>query len=293
MQRSRGNEVDQAREKRKNPAPSVRPVTVALTTALSIATTVIAICAMVLGGGVAAWVAAACCGVTAVPAAWLTARQLREADAVPAPALVQAREAERGRLHRDVHDGLGPGLAALRLRLDSAATRLGHDPQARQIVLDAAAETGWLMDEVRRIVDDARPLDLEHTDLLAALSRMVERLSSSGLYIAAELPTGPVRLSAATEIAAYRIAGECLTNAVRHAGASEIRLRLTAQDERLVMEISDDGIGMTQPAGRAGGVGLSSITSRAEEVGGRCAVLARTDVPSGTVVRTVLPRFVR
>lgn len=210
----------------------------------------------------------------------------------PAPqhrSLLAAREGERHRLRRDLHDGLGPAIAGLLLRLDTAAARLTHEPTARGLVVDAVAETSRVLDEVRRIVDDLRPLDLDGVDLHRAIRQLAARLNGGGTAVVTDLPAARIRLPAATEVAAYRIVGECLTNALRHAAAKHVTVRLRVEAEQLVVEVLDDGVGLV-PAGRPGdGVGLASIAHRAEEVGGLCTVLSHPHAPSGTLVRTVLP----
>lgn len=206
--------------------------------------------------------------------------------------LVAAREDERSRLRDDLHDSLGPALAGIRLRLDVAAERVAQ-PATRQLILDAAAETSRTVDDIRRIIEDLRPPDLEGNGLEGALLRLVHRAGIGGrLDIHAALPSCDPgrRLSFATELAAYRIAAEALTNVVRHARARTVTVRLTDHDGWLTLEVTDDGVGPPGAVARRRGVGLTSMARRAEDVGGRCEVLPRPDGRPGTLVRVTLPR---
>ncbi|RLL69801.1 ATP-binding protein [Streptomyces sp. Z26] len=206
--------------------------------------------------------------------------------------LVSAREDERRRLRVDLHDSLGPSLAGIRLRLDVAAERVAQ-PATRQLILDAAAETSRTVDDIRRVIDDLGPPDLESDGLEGALLRLVRRAGVAGkLDVHAELPpTGPVSgLSLATELAALRIAGEAVTNVVRHARASTTTVRLTEYADRITLEVTDDGTAPPRGMFRRRGLGLASMARRAEDVGGRCEVLPRPDGGSGTLVRVSLPR---
>jgi signal transduction histidine kinase len=94
-----------------------------------------------------------------------------------------------------------------------------------------------------------------------------------------------------TAVAAYRIAAEGLNNAVRHASATQVTVRLRSSDTYLRLEIVDDGVGLRPATPR--GVGLSSMARRAAEVGGSSEVLLRPDGRSGTLVRAVLPHLPR
>ncbi|WP_158694500.1 sensor histidine kinase [Streptomyces canus] len=206
--------------------------------------------------------------------------------------LVAAREDERNRLRDDLHDSLGPALASIRLRLDVAAERVAQ-PATRQLILDAAAETSRTVDDMRRIIDDLRPPELESEGLEGALLKLVHRAGVGGeLAVHAQLPSpGTAReLTFATELAVFRIAGEALTNVVRHARARTATVRLTEHDEGIVLEVTDDGVGPPVGKARRRGVGLASMARRAEEVGGRCEVLPRPDGRPGTLVRVTLPR---
>ena len=138
--------------------------------------------------------------------------------------------------------------------------------------------------DVRRLVHGLRPPALDDLGLLAALDQQAERLSTADLSVTVAADDVP-HLSAAVEVAAYRIASEALTNTARHARARHAAVRLTASPGALLVEVGDDGAGIDPDV--VAGVGLRSIRERAEELGGRTEI---TCPPSGgTRVRAWLP----
>ncbi len=198
--------------------------------------------------------------------------------------LVTAVEDERRRLRRDLHDGLGPTLAAVASRIDTARIQARRDPGAADATLAAArADVSGMLTEVRRLVHGLRPPALDEVGLAGAVRRQAAAVVP-GLGVAVEVTGDLTHLPAAVEVAAYRIVGEALTNVARHARADHARVELTATDGELVVEVADDGTGIRHDT--AAGVGLVSMRERAEELGGRCEVL---DAAPGTVVRAVLP----
>jgi two-component system, NarL family, sensor kinase len=201
--------------------------------------------------------------------------------------VIVARDDERLRLRRDLHDGLGPALAGIALGVDAARNMMGNDPSAADTLLGTLKEeTLGCVGEVRRIIDDLRPLALEDLGLRAAIVAFVDRLSSreESLSISLEIPDPFPPLPDAVENAAYRIAIEALTNVTRHAQARSCLVRLDAEAD-LMVEICDDGIGL--PTGRLSGVGLESMRHRATTLGGRC--LFNTLETGGTRVLVQLP----
>lgn len=204
--------------------------------------------------------------------------------------LVIAREEERRRLHRDLHDGLGPTLAAMTLQLDVLRRQITEDPaEADVLVTQLKGELQAAIPEIRRLVDALRPPALDELGLVPALQQQADALSvpeeaTTGLTVTIDAPAGLPRLSAATEVAAYRIVMEAITNVARHAAARRCTVRLTSADE-LEIEIEDDGSGI--PDEPRGGVGLQSMRERAAELGGHCSVAVRPE--GGTLVQAHLP----
>ena len=202
--------------------------------------------------------------------------------------LVAAREEERRRIRRDLHDGLGPALAGIMFGLDAARNTLATDPRATAATLaELKTEMQASIADVRRLVYDLRPPALDQLGLVPAVQEYAARLGERGaLDICVSAPELPP-LPAAVEVAAYRIAAEALTNAARHSGAQHTSVAFTVDDTQLRLEVVDDGVGF--PAHRddhGSGVGLAAMAERAAELGGACSV---GNDGGGTSVVAVLP----
>jgi signal transduction histidine kinase len=211
----------------------------------------------------------------AVHAARLTADLRRSRER-----LVTAREEERRRLRRDLHDGLGPRLAAQTLKVGAARSLYPRDPAASDALLDELeTDMDATLADVRRLVHNLRPPTLDQLGLVGAIRDAAERYepdpATNGLRISVRAPEELPPLPAAVEVAAYRIIQEALTNAVRHARADSCAVRLSVGDE-LELEVTDDGVGL--PEEHRSGVGLNSMSERAAELGGTCAI---ERMPSG------------
>jgi signal transduction histidine kinase len=195
--------------------------------------------------------------------------------------LVLAREDERRRLRRDIHDGLGPALAAVGLGIDTAR---GDLPEGRpRELLDAAREDlDETLDDIRRLVHALRPPALDQLGLLGALSQEASRPPCGGPTVRVDSPALIRDLPAATEVAAYRIAIEAITNARRHSGARTCTVHVALNGD-LDLEIRDDGRGTD---GCNVGVGMTSMRERAAEIGGSVTI---TPLNPGTSVRAILP----
>jgi signal transduction histidine kinase len=182
-------------------------------------------------------------------------------------ALITAREEERRRLRRDLHDGLGPSLAGLSFRLDAARNLLTRDPQRADAQLEAAGDQlRAAIADIRRLVYDLRPPALDEFGLAQALTHHLESLSSSSVHFSLEVPAPLPPLSAAVEVAAFRVVQEACTNVLRHSGARSCRARLAIEGDSLEVTVIDDGRGLA-PQARAG-VGLQAMRERAAELGG-------------------------
>ncbi|CAA9496217.1 MAG: ATP-binding region, ATPase-like [uncultured Rubrobacteraceae bacterium] len=200
--------------------------------------------------------------------------------------LVTAREEERRRLRRDLHDGVGPRLAALTLKIETARNRLSHDPAADYLLSDLAGRAHEAVADVRRSVHALRPPVLDELGLIPALRETAAQYGGDNLRVSVRAPETLPPLPAAVEVAAYRIAQEAMTNVVRHAGARRCTVGLDLDAGGVLrLEVKDDGRGMD--GGRGVGVGLSSMRERAEELGGTLVVEAAP--AGGTVVRAELP----
>jgi signal transduction histidine kinase len=199
--------------------------------------------------------------------------------------IVVAREEERRRLRRDLHDGLGPQLAAIALQLESVRDLAGDGP-ASDLAESLRRQLRSTVGDVRHIVDDLRPAALDDLGLAEALQQLVERMTTPSTVVTLDLGDPLMQLSAAAEVAVLRIVGEAVTNAVRHARASHCSVSLRCVDGLLDLEVADDGIGLpVVPAQR--GVGLASMRERAAELGGTCTT--EPGLAGGTTVRVLLP----
>ena len=204
--------------------------------------------------------------------------------------IVATREEERRRLRRDLHDGLGPALAGVSLRLSSIRSALPPGSPELAAVIQARSDLKQAMGDLRRIVNDLRPPVLDQLGLHAAISAIAEQLGGNGTDVTVRFDEEFAldNLPAAVEVAAYRIAQEALTNVQRHARARHCVVRLSGLDA-LRLEVIDDGQGI--PAGHHAGVGLASMRERSEEVGGSLVVGPGAD--SGTSVVADLPLAAR
>ena len=203
--------------------------------------------------------------------------------------LVLAREEERRRLRRDLHDELAPTLAALGLSAATVSELIPVDPERAASANEKLRATiRATVGDVRRLVDDLRPPALDELGLIEAVRERASHYSAHevGFRVKVEAPDELPLLPAAVEVAAYRIVQEALTNVSRHAKAHSCTVRLACPNGRaLEVEVTDDGVGL--PDTPEGGVGLSSMRERAVELGGTCEIMLAS--PSGTRVFARLP----
>jgi two-component system, NarL family, sensor kinase len=204
-------------------------------------------------------------------------------------AVVSAREEERRRLRRDLHDGLGPALYGVSMGLRTALRQIersdGDDAllPSRQLLERLADEVDSMSSEVKRIVRALVPTALDQLGLVGALTQFA-RTFDDEIEIDVSLPTDRIELPAAVEIATYRIVTEAMTNVLRHARAARCWLSITT-GEMVDIDIRDDGVGLNGHL--HDGVGLQAIKERAEELGGSFEV--RPNQPHGTHIHACLP----
>lgn len=196
--------------------------------------------------------------------------------------LVTTREEERRRLRRDLHDGVGPSLAAIVLKLNAVETRRTEDDRTA-LLAETREEAKAAIAEVRRLVDDLRPPAIDEVGLVGAIRQRVASLSAD-LTVEVVGPDSLPQLPAAVEVAAFRIASEAVTNVVRHSGASRCRVSVELGGA-LALTVADNGRGADQLT--AQGMGWTSMRQRAAELGGSCTISSRAE--GGLVIRAVLP----
>ncbi|CCH09769.1 histidine kinase [Achromobacter xylosoxidans] len=180
------------------------------------------------------------------------------------------REQERAHIARNIHDDLGASFTALQLDLNWLRRQLAGEPPL-QAHLDRMLEvTQTAMDATRRILNDLRPVVLDHLGLWAALETLLQDLQArSGLRCRYLCPpdTESRRLEPAAEIAVYRIVQELLTNVQRHARARSVSVSAVWGEDGLLLEVEDDGVGMRLPETRQT-FGILGMRERARAIGG-------------------------
>jgi signal transduction histidine kinase len=242
--------------------------------------------------------------LTAPPGEALDARALRSLDelaSVVAAGVVLARASqdladararltsvrleERRVIRRELHDGLGPSLAGIRLGLQGARNLIGSDPKAAGTLLAALQdELDGRVDDVRALSHNLLPPILDELGLEAALAELASRHAEGGLDMRVRC-AGTEALEPTPAGAAYGIVAEAVMNVARHADASGCSVEVVAAADELRIEVEDDGTGMRPDA--VPGVGTRSMRERAEEQGGTFEV---GPAPAGgTRITAVLP----
>ncbi|WP_188192975.1 sensor histidine kinase [Nonomuraea sp. SYSU D8015] len=192
--------------------------------------------------------------------------------------ILTAREEERRRLRRDLHDGLGQSLTGMAMSINAARLTMRTSPEETdRLLAELRAGMDAVSGDIRQLVYGLRPPALDELGLAGA----VEELARAPIESSGDLDGLP----AAVEVAAYRIVQEALTNARKHARASRITISLRRDDRFLRVSVADDGVGL--PPDVRPGVGLGSMRERAAELGGTCVV--REAEEGGTLVHAELP----
>jgi signal transduction histidine kinase len=194
--------------------------------------------------------------------------------------IVQAGDAARRKLERDLHDGAQQRLVGLALDLRLAREKLDDDPAAAAAMLDdASAELARATEELRELARGIHPAVLSDRGLEAAVESLAKR-APVPVSIDASLNG---RLPAPVESAAYFVVAEALTNVVRHSGAQRAEVGITRDDGRLLVEVRDDGTGGANP----GGSGLRGLADRVAALDGKLEV--DDSAGGGTIVRADIP----
>lgn len=222
--------------------------------------------------------------VTPYWAAALQAQALaRELEAERARVTL-ATGAERARLRRDLHDGLGPALSGIALGAEAANGLVRTDPDAAARMIDRLREGAVAAtEEVHRVIEDLRPTALDSAPFGEAIGLAADRVAPEvTLELDGDLQTLPPEVAST----AYRIAAEALTNVARHSGAAHCWVRVGRGSQELALSVRDDGRGFPEPFSPTG-VGLESMHRRAASLGGHVTV--RRAEPRGTEVIAMLP----
>lgn len=208
--------------------------------------------------------------------------------------IIEAQEAERQRVARELHDGVNQIIASAKLRLRSVEDNVGgQNPAARLILSRCGRLLVQALEENRRIAHDLRPTDLDQLGLVAACRSFCKEFHArTGLPVKCQIGRQIQRLPPAVELNLFRIVQEALTNIEKHARARSASLRLSLADGKLLLRIRDDGRGF-DPAhspGKKGkwiGIGLTNMRERAAHLGGTCEV--KSAPKRGTTITVSLP----
>ena len=199
--------------------------------------------------------------------------------------LVLAREEERRRLRRNLHDGIGPTLSALSLKAGAIRNTIRRDAgMAETQMNELRDQIKHVIAEIRRVVYDLRPPALDELGMLPAIREQAHQFTVDGLNVIVDAPERFPSLPAAVEVAAYRIVLEALSNVSRHSQARHCRISLVVEQNMLI-EVTDDGTGL--PTQFRSGVGITSMRERAIELGGTFSIESLTQ--QGTRVSACLP----
>jgi signal transduction histidine kinase len=194
--------------------------------------------------------------------------------------VLEAADAERRRLERNLHDGAQQGLATLSVELAMLAEHVESDPEARRLLAHAQDELARSLDELRELARGIHPAVLTDHGLAVALDALAER-ASLPVRLAIDPADGlPERI----EVAGYYVISECLANTAKYAEASEATVAVWREHDQVVIEVVDDGVG---GASRDGGSGLRGLIDRVEALGGTLAL--SSPAGCGTRVRAEIP----
>ena len=220
-------------------------------------------------------------------------RRLTTSLAWMSKALLEAEQHERRRIGRELHDSTAQHLVAIDLTLSLLERRPSQDPAYRRILQDIRSALMAAHRDIRTFSYLLHPPELERQGLEKTLRRFVEGFGArTGLRIELHIQPGMPPVGPMGELALFRVAQEALMNAHRHADAHEVSVRLGATDSAAVLEIADDGIGLSENEIRAlladdmGGVGIAGMKARMQEIGGAMQILPRS---KGLLIRATLP----
>ena len=200
--------------------------------------------------------------------------------------VVEAQEAERKRLARELHDETGQALTSILLGLKGLEETLATD-DSRSAVGDLRQLVVSTLQDVRRLAVELRPSALDDLGLVAAIDRLARSFGESGIQVEVEAHIGEQRLPEAVETTLYRIVQEALTNVAKHANAERMSITLTRRDATVVAIVEDDGTGFDPEASAREGLGLLGMRERLALVGGKLRIEAAPG--TGTTIAAEVP----
>ncbi|MBV7393183.1 cache domain-containing protein [Mameliella sediminis] len=202
--------------------------------------------------------------------------------------VLDAQEEERGRVARELHDGISQILVGVKYALEIARRRVvAGDPKAEETLAKGADNLGQAINEVRRISRDLRPGVLDDLGLGPAIKALAEEFRQrTGIETEFNTVVFRNRLDPEAKIALFRIAQEALTNIERHAGATHVDIDLRGHRAGATLRIADNGTGMRETGGATRGIGLRNMQERMEQLDGTLRVLSSR---GGTVIEAQVP----
>jgi signal transduction histidine kinase len=192
--------------------------------------------------------------------------------------LVQAEDAERRRIERDLHDGAQQRLLGMRLALQLARDRIGDDAAVEALLAEADGEVGGALEELRALARGIHPAVLTDEGLAPALGALARRAP-----VPVDVTAEAERFPPAVEATAYFVACEALANAVKHAAAARVAIDVTRTNGRVAITVVDDGAGGADP----NGLGLRGLRDRVEALDGRLEIVSAAG--RGTRVTAAIP----
>ena len=205
--------------------------------------------------------------------------------------LMQIQDAERRRVARDVHDGLGQYLVGVKMGIDQLARRLAHDPEGHESVSEISMLLNRAINETRTISHLLHPPLLDEIGLESALAVYTDGFAKrSGITVSLAVANDLGRLDSDVETALFRVVQECLLNVHRHSNSSTASVSLTRDTSEIKLQVCDEGIGMTAEDGPHAprlGVGLLGIRERIRQLEGKLEISSR--LGKGTAVIVTVP----
>jgi two-component system, NarL family, sensor histidine kinase UhpB len=199
-------------------------------------------------------------------------------------AALEAQEEERARVARDLHDQVNQSLTGVLLRLEAA--RATAPPELAEEIAETRELAHQAMDELLTVARQLRPTALDDLGLKAAIGGQVEQLARPGVETGFICEGDPGGLDPDIQLVVYRVSQEALGNAIRHSQAGRIEVTLKRTDDRVLLEVADDGTGFTFAESNTG-LGLGGMRERALLIGGELEIESRPG--KGTTVRLVVP----
>ncbi|MDW4497679.1 cache domain-containing protein [Sulfitobacter sp. D35] len=206
--------------------------------------------------------------------------------------VLDAQEEERGRVARELHDGISQILVGVRYALDIARRKLERGDDGARAPLDKGIDSlGEAISEVRRISRDLRPGVLDDLGLGPAIRALAEEFAQrTGIAVDFSTVVFRNRLDPEAKIALYRIAQEALTNIERHADATRVAVDLRGHKRGATLRISDNGRGFpADRSARSAGIGLRNMQERVEQLDGRLRIQTPAENGSGTLIEVTVP----